>query len=378
MDIKVFNTKLDLIGIIDIFSSFRYKQKFYDIGEFELHIPFNIGDLEILQKDNIIYVNEQNSFIVDTRQIKLNQDGSEYIQVNGKSLLNILNRRIIYNQIVEKNNANEVVKRIVNENVIAPKNIKRKIENIAIGELADTLNIDYQNRYGNVLDEIIGISKTTDVSFYILLDHINKKLLLKSFSGTDRTINQNIISPCVFSRDYENVEEQEYVDSLNNYKNVTLVAGSGEGINRKVFEVGEHEGLNRYELYTDARDLSDKEQKTRIVTNEDGSEYEENYEVDIPIETYNKILEQRGKEKLRECTEVETFESKISLLSNLEYGKDFRLGDTVTVINKKWNLVLDTKITEIEEVWESTKSLSITFGNNIPTLLDKIKMKVRG
>ena len=284
MDIKVFNTKLDLIGIIDIFSSFRYKQKFYDIGEFELHIPFNIGDLEILQKDNIIYVNEQNSFIVDTRQIKLNQDGSEYIQVNGKSLLNILNRRIIYNQIVEKNNANEVVKRIVNENVIAPKNIKRKIENIAIGELADTLNIDYQNRYGNVLDEIIGISKTTDVSFYILLDHINKKLLLKSFSGTDRTINQNIISPCVFSRDYENVEEQEYVDSLNNYKNVTLVAGSGEGINRKVFEVGEHEGLNRYELYTDARDLSDKEQKTRIVTNEDGSEYEENYEVDIPIE----------------------------------------------------------------------------------------------
>ncbi|MBP3931639.1 MAG: siphovirus ReqiPepy6 Gp37-like family protein [Peptostreptococcaceae bacterium] len=378
MDIKVFNTKLDLIGIIDTFSSFRYKQKFYDIGEFELHIPFNIGDLEILQKDNIIYVNEQNSFIVDTRQIKLNQDGSEYIQVNGKSLLNILNRRIIYNQIVEKNNANEVVKRIVNENVIAPKNIKRKIENIAIGELADTLNIDYQNRYGNVLDEIIGISKTTDVSFYILLDHINKKLLLKSFSGTDRTINQNIISPCVFSRDYENVEEQEYVDSLNNYKNVTLVAGSGEGINRKVFEVGEHEGLNRYELYTDARDLSDKEQKTRIVTNEDGSEYEENYEVDIPIETYNKILEQRGKEKLRECTEVETFESKISLLSNLEYGKDFRLGDTVTVINKKWNLVLDTKITEIEEVWESTKSLSITFGNNIPTLLDKIKMKVRG
>ena len=378
MDIKVFNTKLDLIGIIDTFSSFRYKQKFYDIGEFELHIPFNIGDLEILQKDNIIYVNEQNSFIVDTRQIKLNQDGSEYIQVNGKSLLNILNRRIIYNQIVEKNSANEVVKRIVNENVIAPKNIKRKIENIAIGELADTLNIDYQNRYGNVLDEIIGISKTTDVSFYILLDHINKKLLLKSFSGTDRTINQNIISPCVFSRDYENVEEQEYVDSLNNYKNVTLVAGSGEGINRKVFEVGEHEGLNRYELYTDARDLSDKEQKIRIVTNEDGSEYEENYEVDIPIETYNKILEQRGKEKLRECTEVETFESKISLLSNLEYGKDFRLGDTVTVINKKWNLVLDTKITEIEEVWESTKSLSITFGNNIPTLLDKIKMKVRG
>lgn len=74
-----------------------------------------------MQKDNIIYVNEQNSFIVDTRQIKLNQDGSE---LSGKSLLN---RRIIYNQIVEKNNVNEVVKRIMNENVIAPNNIKRKI-----------------------------------------------------------------------------------------------------------------------------------------------------------------------------------------------------------------------------------------------------------
>ena len=379
MELKIFNKNIDFIGIVDTFTSFRYNHKFYDIGQCELHIPFSLEALEVLDIDNFIYVNSKNSFIIHTRQINLNKDGSEYIQVIGKSLLSVLDRRIIYKQIIEKNNnVNNLTTRILNENVILPTDINRKIDFVSIGNLVEVgNNIDYQNTYGNVLEEVLNISKTNNISFYFELDYVNKLLKLNSFKGTDRSLNQSIVSPCIFSQDFENIEEQEYTNSLENYKNITLVAGAGEGVLRKLKEVGNGTGLDRKELFTDSRDLSDKEQKTRLVDDGNGGTTEESYEVDLPIEEYNKMLEQRGKEKLEECKKVETFESKISLLSNFKYDEDFSIGDIVTVSNKKWNLIINTKITEVEEVWEETKSMNITFGDNIPTLLDKIKIKMR-
>ena len=370
MELKIFNKDLELISIIDTFSSFRFNQKFYDIGECELHLPFSLEFLEALTIDNIIYINKENAFIIHTREIIRDTDGAEWLVIYGKSLIDILSRRINYNQVIEKNKSgNEVVKRLINENIISPSDKKRIIDNLVIGNLVEVDKINYQNTYGNILEELFELSKTLDVSFCLELDYINKKLILNSFKGIDRSINQNELSYCIFSQEFENVEEQEYTNSLENYKNVTLVAGAGEGIERKKLEISDNNfGLERKELYVDARDLSDKEQQE----DKEGN----SIEVDISDEEYLEMLRQRGNEKLAEYKKIETFESKILLNSNLKYGEDFNIGDTVTVINKKWNLIINTKITEVEEVWEDTKSISVTFGDNIPTLIDKIKMKM--
>lgn len=47
--------------------------------------------------------------------------------------------------------------------------------------------------------------------------------------------------------------------SSQNYRNVALVAGEGEGLDRKTIPVGAAEGMERYELYVDARDVSSNE-----------------------------------------------------------------------------------------------------------------------
>ncbi|MGL5718841.1 MAG: siphovirus ReqiPepy6 Gp37-like family protein [Paraclostridium sp.] len=364
MDLKIFNRQLDLIEIIDNFSSFRYKQKYYNLGECELHIAFSYKTLEVLKIDNIIYLDNKNSFIIHTIQINRNNDGSETIQVLGKNLISLLDRRINYKQIIEKNvSANNVIIRLLNENVISPTDAKRKIDNIVIGSLATASNIDYQNTYGNVLEELYSISKTHNISFYIELDYINKKLKFNSFSGIDKSTSQSVLSPCIFSQEFENIEEQEYVNSIDNYKNITLVAGAGEGAKRKLLEVGSGIGLDRVEAFTDARDLSDMQ------NNEDGTE------VAITLADYNKMLLQRGTEKLEEFKKVQSFDSKISLASNLKYKEDFYLGDIVTIYNKNWGLKIDTRITEVEEVWEASKITKVVFGNSLPTLIEKIKMR---
>lgn len=48
----------------------------------------------------------------------------------------------------------------------------------------------------------------------------------------------------------------------------------------------------------------------------------------------------------------------------------------VTIQNDRWGLVLNTRITSVEEVYENdTVDIRVNFGSNIPTLIDKIQQK---
>ena len=118
--------------------------------------------------------------------------------------------------------------------------------------------------------------------------------------------------------------------------------------------LGNGTDLDRLELYVDARDLQ-KEEMTDI--------------------EYQAKLTERGNEKLAENVEVQSFDSKINLNSNLTYKVDFDLGDKVTCEQSVGvGVTIDTRITEIEEVYENTgKQVNVIFGNRMPELVDKIK-----
>ena len=47
-----------------------------------------------------------------------------------------------------------------------------------------------------------------------------------------------------------------------------------------------------------------------------------------------------------------TFDTEILTQGPYHYGQDWDLGDVVTVQNRKWGVTLDSRITEITEVYE--------------------------
>ena len=50
-----------------------------------------------------------------------------------------------------------------------------------------------------------------------------------------------------------------------------------------------------------------------------------------------------------------------------KYRDDWDVGDIVTVQNKAWDLTMDTRITEVQEIHEASGfKLNVTFGNNLP------------
>ena len=155
------------------------------------------------------------------------------------------------------------------------------------------------------------------------------------------------------------------MDDINDYRNIALVAGEGEGHLRKREIVGQASGLGRRELYVDARDLQS--------TDTDGEE-----EIIIPDSEYREMLRDRGLSDLAETEKIEVFNSRVDVGSNLEYKKDFDLGDIVTATEKRWGITVDTRIEEIEEVYEEDgMSIYTVFGDEVPDIIDKIKREVR-
>lgn len=367
MELYVFDKNLNFLGILESYSSLIWRRKYSKCGEFELHCSLTPDTLNLLKRGNIIWKNDdQEAGYIEYRNLRQDREGNEVLVIKGKFLTGYLGRRVIWGTENLNTTSENTIRELVNKNAINPVNIDRKIELMALGEVGNyTQETNIQVSYKNLLETVEEIANISELGIRTLLGIENKQMLLDIYEGLDRTASNGVNPPAIFSKEFENILEQEYTDSLNNYKNTALVAGEGEGIAREFISIEEGTGLDRIELFVDARDL----QSTKTVNDED---------VPIPISEYREMLEDRGRSKLSEYKEIKTFNSKINLNSNLEYGSDFNLGDIVTCTSKKWGVTIDTRITEVEEIYESTgKQVNVVFGNNIPTLIDKIKQVVR-
>lgn len=131
------------------------------------------------------------------------------------------------------------------------------------------------------------------------------------------------------------------------------------------------EGLERYETFIDARDISGEEEEMPV----EGTELTPDQQ-----ERARQLLTERGAQKLAEMETQLSFEAEIltpvKSASPFVYEEDYKLGDRVPVYNEKWGVTMDTRITEFKEIHEpSGFVLEATFGPAQPTLLKKIQEK---
>ena len=295
--------------------------------------------------------------IIEYRNLYVNSLGEEQIKINGRFYTSMLDRRIQFSVEQHVNKQIEsIMRNMVDRNCISTI-AARKLP-ILLGDFNNfSERADYQKSYGNLLEELNILSETSNIGFHIVTDMGTGIHYFEIYKGIDRSVNQNINSHVVFSRENDNLYEQEYTDNGNNHRTTAIVAGEGEGIDRTITQVNNsYTGRDRKEIYVDARDIQ--------------SEVDE---VIIPESEYRDLLNQRGLEKLAEHKEIQTFEGKV-ISNNYTYKEDYDLGDIVTVMDKKWNVVVNSRITEVNEIYENGNvSIVPTLGNKIPTIIDKLK-----
>ncbi len=360
LDLVIFSPTLAKLGIIDSYISFRWTRKYSKCGSFELHCASTTSGLEYLVRDNIIYKpGDVEAGVINTIHVKTDAEGKEITIAKGTFLTGYLARRLIWGSEILTGAAELSMRTLVTKNCIAPSDSARIIPLLELAPIQNLVEaIDYQSSYKNLLEELDIMASVTQLGYRIRFDLTNKKLIFEVYKGLDRTEGQSTNPRAIFSKEFDNILESEYIDSLNNYANVVLVGGTQDDpYYEKFMTVGNAVGLARFEIFNDQSGIPTQDENGYLTTT-----------------AYNNLLIGKGNEVLAETTELKTFTSTISTDGNLKYKVDFDLGDIITIVSKRLGLTLDTRIAEIEEVYEVTGlKINVIFGNNIPTILDKIK-----
>lgn len=337
MEVLVLDTSLTAVAILDTFDSLIWTDRYFKYGDFEVCTAVTNNALNVLREDYYLVLNgSDHVMIIEGLEIKTNNENGNTFLVSGRSLESILERRVIWKQTILHGDFQNGVQRLLNENVIAPSDPNRTIHNFIFEASTDPaitdLVIDAQYTGDNLYTAIQGLCEANNIGFKITLSD-DGFFVFKLYSGVDRSYNQLVIPYVVFSPKFENILNSNYVESKKALKTIALVAGEGEGSDRKTTSVeipsGGGSDLARRELFIDARDISS--------TVDSGT---------LTPEEYAAQLSQRGIENLISNIFVKSFDGQIETTRLYKYGTDFFMGDIIQIANE-YDMETEVRVVEL-------------------------------
>ncbi|OAB31746.1 hypothetical protein PMSD_18345 [Paenibacillus macquariensis subsp. defensor] len=347
--VRILDTNFNLLGEIDNYESLQLTRRFYRAGEFEIHIALGKQSVDQLLKDRVIVINNQlhKSGIITSRQIVESDNGIETLVIKGHTLGGVLDRRVTVTDSYDRvrGSAETVMKHYVSNHIVNGVYAERNIPFFAVATNQGRGKVTpWQTRYEQLEKVIQEIAEVCDIGWQVALDFVTKKWVFDVVTGRILTAGQSLLPPVIFSHEFDNIQSQDYLDSDLQYKNVGYAGGKGEDEDRLIQIVGSGSGLNRRETFLDCSSAMDA------------------------IE-----LVDLGKQKLAEQKQIVTYNGKILDTGSFIYERDWDLGDIVTLQNKKWGVTMDSRITEVTEIYEPASTLEIVLGAEIPTITEFIK-----
>lgn len=342
MQIEIYNMipapdklSITLEAICDSFSSLLWDVEYYSCGAFEVYIAASPQNIEIFQTGRIVGRDDDKEHygLIESVQLETDAENGDYLIVRGRFLMCLLERRIIYPTVnfTKETSYSDIIKTVVQFNAVVSG--ARKIPGLSVGistgscwEQKTKLQISYNNlmRWVYMVCEKIGgtanirLSKTANEQY---------EMLLELSEGADRSIMQEENSHIVFSDGYNNLLSFSYTTDISVQKNFAYILGKGEGEERKrttYVNGSEPSNLDRYEVYVDAKDMSDEEQV-------DGETKP------IPEAEYIEMLKEKGKQSI--VLPLTASESQIAVQSTqFRYNIDYFVGDYVTVEHRRFGL----------------------------------------
>lgn len=346
MELYVLNRDFEIIDFIDTFSSLEWVKRYFDNGDFVLNTVADLKTVQTLKKRNyLVREDDESIMIIEKINLVTSAEAGNKIAVSGRSIESILERRIVWTQTNSRTGetAEEFIRRLINENAINPADQKRKIPRLKLGALKgfkETIN--KQVTGDNLLKVTKEICQAYNYGFKITMNN-EGSLVFDLYRGEDRSYSQSVNPYVIFSDDFDNIINTEYEYDETNIANVALIGGEGEGADRKYQTVGDSEGYERYELFVDAKDISSNNGE-------------------ITALEYNKLLIERGNEKIAENTFTESYSGEVETTLTYKYKEDYNLGDVVQTVNEYGIEAAPRIIEVIESENENGYRVVPTFG----------------
>lgn len=336
MDLLIYSEDFKLLGIVDTASSVIWANRCRQCGDFEIYIPTSQAMLDLLQEDRFVGRTDDDMLcIIEKVVVTTDEENGDYMTVTGRCLRSILGRRIVWVQTSINGPVEFIPRRLVTDAFISPAIPERKYDRLTLAPshgYTDTASVQYTG--DNILTAIEEFCAAHNLCFKITLQ--DGQLVLDFYRGVDRSKNQTDTVQVVFSEKYDNLNASTYTKDKTQYKSVALVAGEGEGKDRRrtvVSRSTDQSGLHRREMFVDAKNISSN----------DG---------EITDSEYMAQLAGQGNTALSEAAVIESMEGSVETRQMYKYGKDYKIGDTVSVVNK-YGLHTTAVVLEVVEVWDS-------------------------
>lgn len=349
MDIYVLDKNFEVVRVIDEYISVIWTTRYYTYGDFELYLGARkdlIEDLKygyyLVREQDISGDEYHNVMIIYNREMVTDEETGDKLIITGQCLKSILRRRVMRQMIFTTSTTVEMnLWGIITQNFILPDRPERVIDiKTGTDHIINDYTMNSQITGGTVSDAFYDICQTYGYGYDMYIK--GGDFYLYIFEGEDRSYDQDTNPHVVFSPEFDNLISCDYKEMREDYANVAYVFGEGEGKYRKYSIQGSASGLDRFELWVDARNASSN----------DG---------EISDTEYRKQLRQDGMDALAEHKAMATFEGNILNAVNYELGVDYFLGDIVQIENS-YDLSVRARIIEVIESEDETgKQIIPTF-----------------
>lgn len=341
--------------IIETFQSVIWNMQFFGFGDFELIVPGTAENINRLPKGKLLVretdietdpedesiVTYRNVMQIRERKISFDVEEGWILTLRGSGLKRIVGQRIVWAQTNLSGTIENAIRQVITENIISPDDTDRQIANFILATANGYAETIEAQLFGeNIAD---WLQETCEMAGYGWDVYIsNGKYVFEIKKGTDRTYDQNIVTPVVFSTEFDNLNSSSLETSAEEYANTALVGGEGDGTDQVTATVGTATGLNRFETYVDASGVSSNGQ---IIT----------------MQEYIKMLQTYGATQLSKVSQTEKLTGEIIHNGIYVLNRDYFLGDLVQLKNQ----FFDAKSRIIEMIYcedETGSTLVPTFG----------------
>lgn len=363
LNLQVFNRSLERLGVIDVITGLTWEEKLADAGSFELWCPVTDYNLELLKENNLLWIGGTSAGVIEFKESEADEEGTQTLHIQGRLCESYLDSRVTYPRLSTTGTLSTVLRKLLTDYIVSPSDAKRKLPNIVLDsdQVPIGQSISFQNLGATVLENCSNLCQAYSIGFRLKFLPRTKQFVFQVFQGSNRTVTQTDRTPVLFSSELDDILESKYLHNTSEYKNFAYIAGEGEGKDRVFQSTGSSaSGLDRKELFVDAKDLQS--------TDDEGNP--------IGDAKYKAMLIERGKTKLEDYKDIETFSATLRTfgLMSYQYGVDYFLGDTVTVYDSRLKVQTTALITAVTRVFdEDGERLELTFGYSQLTIANKLR-----
>jgi len=358
--LRIVTPGFKLLGEIAGHTSLTITRRHYGVGEFQLSVPWGAAHAEALAIDCMLAPDGEPHKTLLIEGL-VYEESKAAITVRGCTLDGIAKRRLAVPPPAADGTfgwdrvpvpgaldvpAETVLKHFARNNLADPPDQGRAVPYMAIApDLGRGISMRGQARFEQLDALLHGLAEYADMGWTIAPDFAEKRFVFDVVPGRDLAVGNPGATHVILSAKMGNVSEMAHTLDAASLRNTAYVGGNGEDELRLILAVGDgFEGLARRETWVDGGNL------------------------EMPEE-----LVSAGKRRLTGTDIKNTMHGTALIHGAFQYGRDFDLGDRVTLLSRTGRL--DARVIEARELYEAGKpdAIQLTFGEAPITLASVVR-----